>query len=124
MHANSPKTFESWAESWLQLARYPRPHLTDADRRIDAVSALWQQPIPSGWERDDDPALLDVTRRYRRSHPGRPDGPVSEALIEQQVLAPSPAHAATVCLNGRLVDGVNAVSLQRSAARSRRAGNV
>src|SRR3954447_23244013 len=80
--------------------------------------------FPMGWEREDDAALLDPTRRYRRSHARRPAGPVSAALIEQEILSPSPAETETVCFGDRLVDGVNAVSLQQSRTPSRRAGNV
>jgi hypothetical protein len=120
----STTAFESWAQEWLRLGSYSGPHLGDVDARIESIVNLWHQPVPGGWERDDDPALLDPSRRYRRSHPGRPGGPVREALIEHEVLSPSPAVTETTCLGFRLVDGVNAVSLQRSRASSRRSGNV
>lgn len=124
MEARSAPTFESWAEEWLRLGTYPGAHLENVDARTEQLVELWQRPIPMGWERNEDPALLDPSRRYRRAHARRPGGPVSEALIEQEILAPSPEATETVCLGDRLVDGVNAVSLQKSRTRSRRAGNV
>src|SRR5688572_4735238 len=121
MEVGPAATFELWAEEWLRAGTYLGPYLRDVDARTERIVELWQQPIPMGWEREDDPALLDPTRRYRRSHPGRPGGPVSEAFIEQEILLPSPVETATLCLGYRLVDGVNAVSLQKSRTRSRRA---
>ena len=125
-HVFDPIDFTTWAEQWLVLARYRGPGLVDVEARIEAVLELWRSPMPMGWERSDDPALLDPARRYRRTHMGRPDGPVSEALLESEVLTPDPAVAPTTCFGSALVDGCNAVSLQRSNALSagRRAGNV
>jgi hypothetical protein len=118
--------FTTWAENWLTCAKYAGPDLLDVEARIDAVLELWRGPVPTGWERGDDPTLLDPTRRYRRTHAGRPDGPVSEALLESDVLTPDPAVVSTTCFGAALVDGCNAVALQRSNALTagHRAGNV
>src|SRR5688500_4255530 len=98
--------FSAWAGQWLALGSYTGADLSDVDERIEQAVALWHQPIPRGWERADDPEMLDGSRRYRRNHAGRPDGPVGEAFIEQAVLGPDPTQHTTTVLGGRLLDGI------------------
>jgi hypothetical protein len=124
MPADDAARFKEWAGRWLTLAKYPGDQVPDPAGRIADVLTLWREAVPPGWERDDDTLLLDPAVRYRRTHAGRPDGPVREALIEQEILAPDPAATATVCLGGRLVDGINALSLQKNRYRGGRGGNV
>src|SRR4051794_725309 len=104
---NAAADFRRWAEEWLALGTYAGANVPNAAERIDAILDLWRQPVPAGWERGDDPALLDPAVRYRRSHPGRPDGPVSEARIESEVLDWLPTSR---CFGDPVVDGVNAIS--------------
>lgn len=125
MSAEDAARFKHWGRRWIALAKYSGDRLADPAGRTAAVLSLWREAIPPGWERDDDGSLLDPAVRYRRTHDGRPDGqPVREALIEQQILAPDPADTVTNCLGGRLIDGINALSLQKNRYRGGRSGNV
>lgn len=116
--------FQAWAERWLDLARYPGAELTNAGDRINDLVSLWHEAVPGAWQRGDDPALTDRQVWYRRTHQGRPDGPVSEARIEHEVLAPDPDAVGTSCFGDVLVAGINAVSLQTNRYRGRRLGNI
>ena len=93
------------------------PHLPEPQARIQRVLDLWDEPIPGSWERGFDTQLLGD--RYRRGDFNRPHG--GEHTIEHEILC---GHFTTVrCLEGKVVDGINAMPLARDE-RGGRLGNV
>jgi hypothetical protein len=115
--------FSDWAERWMELANYRGIEIRDVDDRIEGVVALWHEPIPGDWKRVEDERLIDPTSRYCRGNADPRRKRRGEHAIEYDILEPSPAEWATICLGGRLVDGVNAIPLARDAGGGR-AGNV
>jgi hypothetical protein len=100
----------------MELARFSGSRLSEPARRIHDVLKLWDVPIPGQWERTIDDQLLGP--RYRRGdvespHPG-------EHSIEHEILSDLEAVR---CLDGSVVDGINAMPLTRDATGGRR-GNV
>ncbi len=95
---------------------------SDRGRDAQRSVALWQLPIPQGWERPADRRLLERNRRYQRGDMPAPKLG-SEHELELQVLGPDPWTEQTTCFGGRLIDGVNAVPLSRDSTGGRR-GNV
>lgn len=119
-------TFREWADSWMELARFTGTLLPEEDERIAKVVALWNEPIPSQWERGRDARLLGHEERHlrycRRNY--RADASRrGEHAIEFELLDPSPAERETLCFGDRLVDGVNAVPLAKDVEGGR-SGNV
>jgi hypothetical protein len=108
--------FELWARRWMDLARFAGPHLTEPAQRIKQVLELWDAPVPGSWERGIDDQLLRT--RYRR---GDVDSPhAGEHSIEHEILSQLEAIR---CLDGNLVDGINAMPLTRDETGGR-CGNV
>ena len=108
--------FALWAKRWIDLAEFDGPYLTEPAQRIKDVLELWDVPIPGSWERGVDDQLLKA--RYRR---GDADSPhAGEHSIEHEILN---NLEAVRCLEGNLVDGINALPLARDEAGQRR-GNV
>ncbi len=109
-------TFELWTSRWIELARFSGPHLTEPDQKIKDVLELWDLPIPGSWERGVDDQLLNT--RYRR---GDTDSPhAREHSIEHEILN---NLEVVRCLDGSLIDGINAMPLARDETGGRR-GNV
>ena len=108
--------FGRWGRRWLDLARFTGGHLAEPDRRINEILEHWDAPIPGAWERPIDDQLLEA--RYRR---GDIDSPrAGEHSIEHEILS----KIETIrCLDGTLVDGINAIPLTRDETGGRR-GNV
>src|SRR5207253_1543043 len=84
--------------------------------KIQQALQLWDAPIPGTWERKIDNQLLRA--RYRRGdvdnpHPG-------EHSIEHEILSECESVR---CLDGSVIDGINAMPLTRDARGGRR-GNV
>lgn len=117
--------FREWARRWLaeDAGAYTGRKVPDADQRIERLMALWHEPIPPGWQRDDDHQLTDPAVRYRRHHKHDMPKARSEHELEYEVLAPDPRATLTLCFGARLVDGINAVPLARDND-GKRAGNV
>lgn len=118
-------SFHDWATRWLaeDAGAYTGSEVPNPDRRIGRLIALWHEPIPDGWCRDDDPQLTDPAVRYRRHH--RRDRPKagSEHELEHEILIPDPLTTPTRCLDAWLIDGINAVPLARDKSGGR-AGNI
>ncbi len=115
--------FRIWSHRWMELATFRGRLLPDAERRIEAVLSLWREPIPPGWQRDDDARVLDRYHRYTRGNAGEEGRRSGEHAIEWDILHPDPSRTPTRCLGMPLLDGVNAVPLTRDAG-GRRGGNV
>ncbi|MDQ3629994.1 MAG: hypothetical protein M3417_01700 [Actinomycetota bacterium] len=107
----------------MKVAEFRGRNVPSLDDRIEAIVALWSEPIPGLWKRDQDPRLLNPERRYCRTHTGGDRVPRGEHAIEQEILGSGPEITPTMCLGGRLIDGVNAVPLAKDAGGGR-AGNV
>jgi len=107
----------------MRPAKYEGREVPNANARIDEVLVRWDAPVPGTWKRGPDARVLVPGKRYCRTHPGGAQVPRGEHAIEHEILDPDPAEAATRCLGGRLVDGVNAVPLASDEAGGRR-GNV
>jgi hypothetical protein len=109
-------TFDMWGRRWLDLARFTGGHLAEPGQRIKEILEHWDAPIPGAWERPIDDQLLEA--RYRR---GDIDSPrAGEHSIEHEILRQIEAIR---CLDGTLVDGINAMPLTRDETGGRR-GNV
>lgn len=115
--------FQEWSCRWIALADYRGRSVPDPEQRIEDLVALWDEPIPAGWERGRDQRVLDRYRRYTRGNGGPSGSRRGEHVIEYDILDPSPADTPTSCFGGRLVDGVNAVPLARDLGGGR-TGNV
>jgi hypothetical protein len=99
--------------SWQGFAG---PHLMEPAGRITEVLDLWAEPVPGSWERGVDAQLLGT--RYRR---GDVDSPhAGEHSIEYEILS---QLEVVQCLEGVVVDGINAMPLTRDETGGRR-GNV
>jgi len=109
-------TFDTWADRWMDLAKFAGSHLPDPDDRISGLLKAWDRPIPGDWERGKDPQLH--ASRYRRGDKGRPHP--GEHTIEHEILT---GLEQVRCLGGRLVDGINAMPLSKDPSGGRR-GNV
>ena len=109
--------FGAWAQRWMALADYPGRDVPDVDHRIEQLVEHWRADIPGEWKRGLDSQLLGP--RYRRGDIASPHN--GEHAIEYEILC---QHFDSVsCLNGKLMDGVNALPLARDTFGGRR-GNV
>src|SRR4051812_28896243 len=120
---NQALPFNDWTRRWMKEAQYQGPEVPEVEARIARVVALWEEPIPTGWERAQDARLLEPGRRYCRTHRGGQGVPRGEHAIEFEILDPSPMEASTSCLGAQLIDGVNALPLAKDQGGGR-AGNV
>lgn len=112
------QTFREWAQRWLKEGRWPGPHCSDIDARIERILKLWDEEIPEvhapgvpdSWRRPVDADLTGAVRDRRKKLKG--DAAKEEHELEIQVLgaAGTPLEAAN-CLGGALLDGFNAVKL-------------
>jgi len=108
--------FELWAERWMDLASFAGAHLIEPAWRIAEVLDLWTEPVPGNWERGIDAQLLGA--RYRRGDFASPHA--GEHAIEYEILS---QLEVVRCLEGSVVDGINAMPLARDETGGRR-GNV
>jgi hypothetical protein len=108
--------FETWADRWMELATFPGPQLIEPEQKIAQVLKLWEEPVPGSWERGMDKQLLGTS--YRRGDFKRPR--LGEHAIEHQILS---QLADVRCLDGIVVDGINAMPLARDESGGRR-GNI
>lgn len=126
MRAVPDQTFREWRDGWLgeNIGGYTGKDVPEVAKRTARLHALWEEEIPDGWQRGEDPQIRDRGRRYRRKHHthGRPT-PGSEHELEYEILGPDPHTTTTTCLGGWLIDGVNAVPLAKDPD-GRRVGNV
>jgi len=102
----------SWRAVWDRLGEFRGRELSDPDRRIDEVLALWEQAIPDPWMRTDAdiPARLLAGQRYTR---GNLDGSRrGEHEIEYEILITY--FYKTTYLGDALLDGVNAYPLVKN----------
>src|SRR5688572_3980167 len=83
--AGETGAYMAWWQRWLDLASYRGPEVPDVDRRVEAVVALWHEPVPGTWKRERDARLLDRTRRYCRTHTGGQRVPRGEHAIEHEI---------------------------------------
>ena len=109
----APGGFELWARQWMDQADYEGPHLTAPSRRINQVLELYDSPVPGRWKRSVDVQLLKG--RYRRGDAASPHS--GEHLIEHEILN---NLEAVRCLEGRIIDGINAMPLSRDETGGRR----
>ena len=117
-HSSVPvaEGFELWARRWMEPATFVGPYLRDSDERIKKVLELWDAPLPGSWLRGIDNQLLRA--RYRRGDVDNPHA--GEHSIEHEILS---QLEEVTCLDGRVVDGINAMPLARDETGGRR-GNV
>ena len=110
--SESMLTFGQWRMRWCDLAEFTGSCLPGPAHRAEQVLRLWDEPIPGSWKREIDNQLLGAC--YRRGDVGRPNR--GEHVIEHEILS----QAGTVrCLDGTLVDGVNAMPLSRDGSGGR-----
>lgn len=109
--------FASWRDRWTALGSYQGVSLPDFDTRKRELIELWQSPIPGTWKRGLDPQLLG--ERYRRGDRLNPH--LGEHKIEHEILCEF--FPDVTVLDGKLIDGINAMPLTTDAAGGR-AANV
>jgi len=117
-HASVPVAgpFQLWARQWMELAKIADPHLMEPAQTIKQVLDLWDLPIPGSWKRGIDDQLLKAP--YRRGDVKSPHA--GEHSIEHDILS---NLESVRCLDGSLVDGINAMPLTRDETGGRK-GNV
>jgi hypothetical protein len=92
MHA---APFETWLQSWMELARYKGSHLPDPTKRIQQTIDLWTQDMPTGWQRQDLPKhrFVPNTREYTRGNPSSQKEGSEHELEKELFLAHRPTGA-------------------------------
>jgi hypothetical protein len=83
-------SFRNWAQRWLaeDAGAYAGREVPNPDHRIERLIALWREPIPEGWKRDNDLQVTDPTVRYRRHHSQGAPKVGSEHELEYEILTP------------------------------------
>jgi hypothetical protein len=114
-----PLTLNVVRALWLELQTFGGKAVPDVDGRIEALIALWEAPIGSGWQRGVD-ARICGPDRYTRSDALKPH--LGEHAIEAAVLA-EPLTALEY-EGGRVLDGVNAVPLTKDVIFGGKVDNV
>lgn len=77
--------FKVWCKKWMDLANYPGPHLQEPTTRIKKVLELWNEEVPTAWQRPDLPSRLHSTiPKYSRGNRGS-EPKASEQELEAQL---------------------------------------
>jgi hypothetical protein len=110
-------SFSDWRQEWEKLGKVNGSNISDPDRRIRELIALWQSRIPDPWRRSetDIPKRLLLKERYTRGNRQRRRR--GEHEIEYEILVEYFDRAK--CLGRPLLDAVNAYPLVKDSAGGR-----
>ena len=114
-------SFAAWRDRWQRLAEFEGAHLSDPNRQIDQLFALWQDPIPGRWQREPgwDRDKWKVSP-YRRGDLAAPRA--GEHAMERTILIDR--RAKVTLLGVPLLHGINAVPLAADFSDHGRRANV